>query len=191
MLSSDILDIKGKMLVLVCCAPCCCGVVEFLAENKIDATLFFYNPNIYPQEEYLKRKSEVIRIANLYNVPFIDTDYTPNDYLKITKGLGNCPERGARCEACFSLRLTKTALYARQHKFDYFTSTLGFSRWKDLSQVDKVGRLVEHFTNVPYLDINWRKCGIQERTHNIIKEQQIYEQNYCGCVYSFKNSKHS
>jgi predicted adenine nucleotide alpha hydrolase (AANH) superfamily ATPase len=189
MLSNDILDVKGKILVLVCCAPCCCGVVEFLAKNKIDATLFFYNPNIYPKEEYLKRKNEVIRIANFYNINFIDTDYTPLDYEKATKGLGLCPERGYRCEACFSLRLMKTALYARDYNFDYFTSTLGFSRWKDLSQVDRVGRNVEHITNVDYLDINWRKCGIQERTHEIINEQKIYEQNYCGCIYSYRNKK--
>ena len=189
MLSSDILNINGKILILVCCAPCCCGVVEFIAKNNIDATLFFYNPNIFPQEEYEKRKSEVIKIANLYNIPFIDTDYNPTEYLNATKGLENCPERGERCSACFSLRLTKTAIYARDNNFDYFTSTLAVSRWKSLEQVSRIGTNVSNMIHIPYLDINWRKQGLQERTHKIIKENNIYEQNYCGCPYSIKNKK--
>ncbi len=189
MLSSDLLDMKGKVLLLVCCAPCCAGVVEFIHKNNLDFTLFFYNPNIYPEKEYEKRKQEVIRIAKLYNVPFIDTDYTPQDYVKATIGLGGFPERGPRCEHCFKLRLAKTAIYARDNGFDYFTSTLGFSRWKDLSQVDSAGYDIEELLHIPYLDVNWRKCGIQERTREIIKEQNIYEQNYCGCIYSLKSKQ--
>ena len=186
MLSNDLIDMKGKTLLLVCCAPCCAGVVDFIAEHKLDFTLFFYNPNIYPKEEYIHRKDEVIRLAKLYNLPFIDTDYTPDDYFNSTKGLSQCPERGERCFLCFSLRLLKTAIYARDNGFDYFSSTLGFSRWKDLKQVDTAGFEIEHITNIPYLDVNWRKCGIQERATKVIKDNNIYEQNYCGCVYSFK-----
>ncbi len=189
MLSNDLITIKGKILLLVCCAPCCAGAVDFIAKHKLDITLFFYNPNIYPEEEYIKRKNEVIRLAKLYNISFIDTDYTPTDYQKVTTGLGSCPERGERCFICFSLRLLKTAIYARDNGFDYFTSTLGFSRWKDLNQVDTAGFNVEKKTNVPYLDVNWRKGGIQDRARQVIKENSIYEQNYCGCIYSFKNKK--
>ena len=189
MLSDDIIDMKGKVLLLVCCAPCCSGVVDFIAEHKLDFTLFFYNPNIYPETEYIHRKNEVIRLAKLYNIPFIDSDYNPKDYEKATQGLGVCAERGGRCFMCFSLRLLKTALYAREHNFDYFTSTLGFSRWKDLKQVDSAGFEVEHWSSIPYLDINWRKCGIQERSRKVIKENNIYEQNYCGCIYSLKQGK--
>ena len=178
---------KGKTLILVCCAPCCAGVVDFIAEHNLNFTLFFYNPNIYPEEEYNHRKNEVIRLAKMYNINFIDTDYTPKDYFQSTQGLKSCPERGERCFLCFSLRLLKTALYARDNGFDYFTSTLGFSRWKDLKQVDIAGFNVEHITNVPYLDVNWRKCGIQERARKVVKELNIYEQNYCGCIYSLNN----
>ena len=124
----------------------------------MDFTLFFYNPNIYPKEEYIHRKNEVIRLAKLYNIPFIDSDYEPNVYEKVTRGLGICAERGGLCFICFSLRLLKTALYARSHGFDYFSSTLAFSRWKDINQVDTAGFEVEHRTSMPYLDINWRKC---------------------------------
>lgn len=191
MLSNDILNIKGKILILVCCAPCCCGVVDFIAKNKIDATLFFYNPNIYPEEEYIKRKNEVIRIAKLYNIPFIDTGYTPEDYAQSTIGLGYCEERGKRCDACFLLRLTKTGIYARDNNFDYFTSTLAVSRWKSLEQVSNAGKKAEKISHVPYLDINWRKNGLQETAHNIIKKQEIYEQDYCGCIYSFKKRKNN
>lgn len=189
MLSKDIVDIKGKILVLVCCAPCCCGVVEFLHKNNINATLFFYNPNIYPREEYEKRKSEVLRIADLYHIPVIDTDYTPNDYETATKGLEDCPERGARCSACFFLRLEKTAIYANQNGFDYFTSTLAVSRWKSLEQVDTVAQKVSKLQNFPYLNVNWRREGLQERAREIIEENNIYRQNYCGCIHSFKNRK--
>lgn len=189
MLSNDLLDIKGKVLLLVCCAPCSAGVIDFIAKNNLDFTIFFYNPNIYPEVEYVKRKEEVIRLAKLYNIPFVDTDYSPQDYVKATIGLGSFPERGKRCEQCFKLRLAKTAIYARDNKFDYFTSTLGFSRWKDLNQVNSAGYAVEELYNVPYLDVDWRKCGIQPRTQEIIKEQKIYEQKYCGCIYSLKNNK--
>ena len=175
--------------MLVCCAPCCSGVVDFIAEHKIDMTIFFYNPNIYPRDEYEHRKSEVIRLANLYGIPFIDTDYTPADYLDRVKGFELCPERGERCSICFSLRLMKTALYAKSHGFDYFTSTLGFSRWKDLAQVDSCGTKVSENTGVKYLPVNWRKCGIQERAHKVIHDNQIYEQNYCGCIYSYNATK--
>lgn len=186
MLCNDILDMKGNLLLLVCCAPCCSGVIEFLVKNKIKATVFFYNPNIYPEEEYIKRKDEVLRLVKLYNIPFIDTDYTPKDYVQTTIGYANCKERGARCEACFTLRLVKTAIYARDNNFDYFSSTLGVSRWKDLDQVNRAGRNAELVSNVNYLDINWRKCGLQERSSEIILSNNIYEQDYCGCIYSLK-----
>ena len=186
MLSSDIVNIKDKILILVCCAPCCCGVVEFIAKHNINATLFFYNPNISPKDEYERRKSAVIRIAKLYNVPFIDNDYNPDEYFNAVKGLENCPERGERCSVCFSLRLTKTAIYARDNGFKYFTSTLAVSRWKSLEQVSSVANCVANKIKIPYLDVNWRKQGLQERTREIIKEQSIYEQNYCGCPFSMK-----
>ncbi len=186
MLSNDLIDIKGKVLIIVCCAPCSAGVIEFIAKNKLDYTIFFYNPNIFPETEYIKRKNEVIRLATLYNIPFIDTDYTPQDYNFITKGLGELPERSKRCEQCFRLRLAKTAIFARNNGFDYFTSTLGFSRWKDLNQVNAAGYDVEDMYNISYLDINWRKNGIQPRTQDILEKNNIYKQDYCGCVYSFK-----
>lgn len=189
MLCTDLLNYTGRGLLLVCCAPCCAGAVDFIAKNKVNMTLFFYNPNIYPLDEYEKRKAEVIRLANTYNVPFIDTDYTPSEYMEATKGKGDCPERGERCFLCFKLRLLKTALYAKHNGFDYFTSTLGFSRWKNLSQVDTAGFEVEKITGEKYFDVNWRKSGIQELARRVIRENKIYEQNYCGCIYSFQNSK--
>ena len=185
MLCNDLLNVKGRGLLLVCCAPCVSGAIDFIAKNHIDMTIFFYNPNIYPQSEYLHRKAEVIRLANIYNIPVIDTDYTPDEYLSATSGMENCPERGNRCTVCFTLRLMKTALYAKSHGFDYFTSTLAFSRWKSLAQVDSCGAKVSEQTGVPYLPVNWRKCGIQETSRRVIRENNLYEQNYCGCVYSY------
>lgn len=189
MLCNDLLNVKGRGLLLVCCAPCVSGAIDFIAKNHIDMTIFFHNPNIYPLDEYLHRKAEVIRLAKIYNIPVIDTDYTPDEYLNATKGMAHCPERGSRCTICFTLRLMKTALYAKSHGFDYFTSTLAFSRWKSLAQVDECGAKISAETGVPYLPINWRKCGIQETSRRVIRENNLYEQNYCGCIYSYNAMK--
>jgi predicted adenine nucleotide alpha hydrolase (AANH) superfamily ATPase len=186
MLSSGILEDRGRILLLVCCAPCCCSAVEFMAENKVDATLLFYNPNIYPEAEYEKRKAEVVRIAGLYGVPFVDADYSPEDYVRATVGFGACPERGPRCGACFLLRLMFAAKYAQENGFDCFASTLGFSRFKDSSQVDAAGAMASASYGVPYLDIDWKSGVLPARAAEIIREQKIYRQRYCGCIYSKK-----
>ena len=191
MLCKDLLNIKGKGLLLVCCGPCCSGVVDYIANNNLDITLFFYNPNIYPYEEYIHRKEQVIKLADVYGLKFIDTDYDTDDYYSKIKGFENCKERGERCGICFKLRLLKAANYAKNNGYDYFTSTLGFSRWKDLNQVDSAGFEVEKEVNFKYFDVNWRKCGIQDKAREVIKKYNLYEQNYCGCVYSMKNRKSS
>ncbi len=187
MLCRDLLNKKEKGLLLVCCGPCCAGVVDYIAKEKLNITVFFYNPNIYPETEYNHRKEQVIKLSKLYNIPYIDTDYTPEIYFQKVRGFELCKEKGERCSICFELRLLCTAKYAKLNNFDYFTSTLAFSRWKDLNQVNNIGFKVGKLTGIKYYDINWRKCGIQELARQVVKTNNIYEQNYCGCIYSLKN----
>jgi predicted adenine nucleotide alpha hydrolase (AANH) superfamily ATPase len=163
--------------------------VEKLAKDGAAATLFFHNPNIYPRGEYERRKAEVVKIAGLYKMPLVDTDYRHGDFTAAAKGLEHCPERGGRCAACFLLRLSGAAKYARENGFDSFASTLAFSRWKSFAQVAEAGAKASAIYGVPYLSVDWRKSGLPARAREIVAERGIYRQDYCGCEYSAKTAR--
>ena len=148
-------------------------------------TVLFYNPNIQPQSEYIRRLEENRRICQLFDVPFIDLEYNPDFWKKMTKGLENEPEKGKRCDICFYIRLKKTAEFAKAHGFTRISSVLGISRWKNFDQVCRAGKLVEEETGIPYDETNWRKNGGLERTERLSKEHQLYRQKYCGCKVKF------
>jgi predicted adenine nucleotide alpha hydrolase (AANH) superfamily ATPase len=190
MSNGDVSKIKGRILMLACCAPCCCAVAEKFALDGVDATLFFHNPNIYPAAEYEKRKAEAERVAKFYKMPFTASAYVPEEFKAAASGLEGCLERGERCAACFLLRMKRTARYAKAHGFDCFTSTLAFSRWKSQEQVAKAGGTAAEIHGVPYVHIDWRKGGaLPARAREIIKERGIYEQEYCGCEYSVRGKR--
>lgn len=176
---------KDKLLLLSCCAPCSVGVISDLKEQGVDFTVLFYNPNIQPQSEYIRRLEENRRICQLFDVPFIDLEYNPDFWKKMTKGLENEPEKGKRCDICFYIRLKKTAEFAKAHGFTRISSVLGISRWKNFDQVCRAGKLVEEETGIPYDETNWRKNGGLERTERLSKEHQLYRQKYCGCKVKF------
>lgn len=129
---------KQKFLLHTCCAPCSIAIVDEL-KGKFELTVFFYNPNIYPAEEYLKRKAEVIKICNEWNVPMVDMDYEFDYWNAAVKGLEKEPETGARCPVCFKLRLAKTAEYAVKNKFDYFGTSLTGGRNKKAEVINPIG----------------------------------------------------
>lgn len=157
--------------------------------SGIDFTVFFYNPNIHPKEEYEIRKSENIRYARKKNIPFIDADYDCDQWFKRAKGLEREPERGKRCSVCFDMRFERAALYAVEHGFKVFTSSLGISRRKDMNQVNQSGiRAASHYPNIVYWTHNWRKKGGSQRKHDIAKQEQFYKQEYCGCSYSLRDT---
>ena len=170
-----------KLLLLSCCAPCSVGVITELAEKGQDFTVMFFNPNIKPKSEYLRRLEENKRICQELNVPFIEGDYVPERWQKATKGLENEPERGKRCDICFYLRLKAGAEYAKAHGFTRMTSVFGISRFKDFDQVCRAGQKVENETGIPYDTTNWRKNGGLERSESLSKEKKLYRQQYCGC----------
>ena len=135
---------EKKLLLHSCCAPCAGEIMEALVASNIDTTIFFYNPNIHPIEEYELRKEENVRFAKKLGMPIIDADYDRDDWFKRTKGQENEPERGKRCTTCFDMRFERTARYAAENNFDIISSTLGISRWKDMNQINDSGaRFIE------------------------------------------------
>ena len=179
---------EKKLLLHSCCAPCAGEVMEALAASDIDTTIFFYNPNIHPVEEYELRKEENVRFAKKLGMPIIDADYDRDDWFKRTKGQENEPERGKRCTTCFDMRFERTARYASENNFDIISSTLGISRWKDMNQINDSGVRSSKPHNVPYWDFNWRKKGGSSRMLELSKKENFYQQEYCGCVYSLRDT---
>ena len=156
--------------------------------NGVRPTIFYYNPNIWPREEYEIRKSESKRHAEGLGIEWIDGDYDHQVWRMDVCGLENQPERGLRCEQCFTLRLTETARRAQKLGFRYFATTLASSRWKSLEQIERAGRMAEQ--TVPgtvFWAQNWRKGGLQERRNQLLKENQFYNQQYCGCEFSARS----
>lgn len=180
---------EKKVLLHTCCAPCSCSILARMIESGITLTVYFYNPNIYPIEEYEHRKKEVIRYAQKMKVPVVDADYENDRWLHAVAGHEEEAERGRRCAICFEMRLEKTAEYAVAHGFKVFATSLGISRWKDLEQVNRAGRhAASLFPGLIYWEHNWRLGGGQERMERISKEEGLYRQNYCGCLYSLRES---
>lgn len=180
---------KNKLLLHSCCAPCAGAVMEKLVFSEIDFTIFFYNPNIHPRKEYDLRKEENIRFAKKYSIPFIDADYDPHNWFAKAKGMEQEPERGIRCTMCFDMRFYYTALYAHQNHFPVFTSSLGISRWKDMNQINSCGiKAASYFTDLIYWVYNWRKQGGSQRMLEISKTEHFYQQEYCGCAYSLRDT---
>ena len=179
---------EKKLLLHSCCAPCAGEVMEALSASDIDTTIFFYNPNIHPIEEYEIRKQENIRFAKKLGMPIIDADYDRDEWFERTKGQENEPERGDRCSTCFDMRFEKTAQYASENDFDLISSTLGISRWKDMDQINVSGSRSSALFNIPYWDFNWRKKGGSLRMLELSKREGFYQQEYCGCVYSLRDT---
>ena len=179
---------EKKLLLHSCCAPCAGEVMEALAASDIDTTIFFYNPNIHPIEEYEIRKDENIRFAQKLGIPIIDADYDRDEWFERTKDQKNEPERGKRCSTCFDMRFERTAQYASDNDFDLISSTLGISRWKDMDQINASGVRSSAPYNIPYWDFNWRKKGGSSRMLELSKRESFYQQEYCGCVYSLRDT---
>jgi len=180
---------KKKLLLHSCCAPCSGEVMENLLKCGIDYTIFFYNPNIHPLKEYELRKNENIRFAEKHHVPFVDGDYDRDEWFRRAKGMEMEPERGIRCTMCFDMRFERTALYAHEHGFPIFSSSLGISRWKNMEQINESGvKAASHYPKMLYWTYNWRKDGGSQRMIEISKREEFYQQEYCGCAFSLRDT---
>ena len=180
---------ESSLLLHSCCAPCAGEVMEAVAASDIDTTVYFYNPNIHPIEEYELRKEENKRYCEALNFKFIDADYDKDNWFDRIKGLEDEPERGERCTKCFDMRFERSALFAHENNFSLFATNLGISRWKDLDQVNNSGlRAANRYDNLAFWDFNWRKQGGSSRMIEISKREEFYQQEYCGCVYSLRDT---
>lgn len=182
-------DGEKKVLIHSCCAPCSGELMELMVENGIDLTIFFYNPNIHPKKEYEIRKNENIRFAEKLGIDFVDGDYNVQDWFYNAVGMEDEPERGKRCTMCFDMRFIRTAQYAKENGFRIFTSSLGISRWKNMDQINDCGLHAADFVgDVKYWTYNWRKHGGAARMYDIAKRENFYKQEYCGCIYSLRDT---
>ncbi len=180
---------ETKILLHSCCAPCSGDVISRMVDSGLDITIFFYNPNIHPIKEYRLRKDENIRYAEKLGIEFIDADYDVQEWFKRAKGLEWEPEKGKRCTMCFDMRFERTALHASENGFNVFTSSLGISRWKDMNQINDSGtRAASHYEGIDYWTYNWRSFKGSERMYDIAKDEKFYAQQYCGCVFSLRDS---
>ena len=178
---------EHRILLHSCCAPCSSAIIECLIDNNIKPVMLFFNPNIYPSAEYETRKEEAKRFATLKNIDFIDADYNYNAWKEEMKGLEDEPERGNRCLKCFYYRLSYTAKYAKEHGLKVFTTYLASSRCKILEQINKACRLAaSQYEVTMFCEHNWRKGGLQELRNQLLKENNFYNQRYCGCEFSLK-----
>ncbi|MBR4481279.1 MAG: epoxyqueuosine reductase QueH [Prevotella sp.] len=179
-----------EVLLHACCAPCSSAIVEWMLAHDVRPTIFYYNPNIFPLEEYEIRKNESKRHAESLGVRWIDGDYDHDHWLEGVCGLEGEPERGLRCQQCFTLRLKAAAQEAKRLGIQYFATTLASSRWKSLEQIERAGRQAEQAVEgTTFWAQNWRKGGLQERRNQLLKEYGFYNQQYCGCEFSQRPQK--
>ena len=202
-----------RVLLHACCAPCSSAIVEWLLAHDITPVIYYYNPNIYPREEYEIRKNESKRHAESLGILWIDDDQLRNNRLSLSEirtgasrpcgyeemhtswrqavcGLENEPERGKRCEACFYHRLLATARKAQELGIPFFATTLASSRWKNLEQINAAGdKAAAEINGVHFWAQNRRKEGLQERRNELLKEYRFYNQLYCGCEFSQRSQQ--
>lgn len=186
-----------KVLLHACCAPCSSAILEWLLGHGIEPVIYYYNPNIYPREEYEIRKAESQRQAKSSGIRWIEGlppcdspekseqawGKAHSEWLEAVRGLENEPERGKRCEQCFYYRLQATARQAQKSGIEWFATTLASSRWKNIDQVNSAGIQAAR-ENVHFWAQNWRKDGLQERRNALLREYKFYNQLYCGCEFS-------
>ena len=176
-----------KLFLHSCCAPCSSYVLEYLSKY-FEITVFFYNPNISPREEYEKRVEEIRRMISqmefLHPVNFVEGDYIPQDFYQMAKGLEDVPEGGKRCFKCYRLRMEEAAKLAAEGGFDYFTTTLSISPLKNAQKINEIGEELEQLYQVKHLPSDFKKKNGYKRSIELSAEFGLYRQNYCGCVFS-------
>ena len=185
-------DELPSLLLHSCCGPCSSYVLEYLSKY-FKVTVLYFNPNIYPEEEFLHRQSEQKRIISELpvenKVSFMESEYNYNDFLSAAKGFENEREGGARCDKCFRLRLKKTAQLAAENGFDYFTTTLSVSPHKNSQLLNLIGEELGEEYGVKHLPADFKKREGYKRSIELSKQYDLYRQNYCGCEFSLRQAQ--
>lgn len=176
-----------KLLIHSCCAPCSSYVIEYLSKY-FQITIFYYNPNIHPEEEYIRRVQEQKDFINEFKcenkVEFLKGKYDIDKFFNMAKGMEDLEEGGERCFNCYRMRLEETAKLAKERGFDYFTTTLSISPYKNAEKLNSIGRELEEKYRVRYLYSDFKKKNGYKRSIELSNEYGLYRQDYCGCVYS-------
>lgn len=179
---------KNKLLLHACCAPCSSAVLERISKY-FDITILYYNPNITEPEEYEKRLNEIenfVKKLNLKNIKVLRGRYNPKEFFDISVGLEKEKERGKRCYKCYELRLKETAKAAEELNFDYFTTTLSISPYKNSKWLNEIGENLNKEFKPTYLYADFKKKNGYKRSIELSQEYGLYRQDYCGCIYSKK-----
>ena len=176
-----------RLFLHSCCAPCSSYVLEYLSKY-FEITVFFYNPNISPKEEYEKRVEEIRRMIGEMNfihpVKLVEGTYDPQIFFRMAKGLEQVPEGGERCFRCYRLRMEEAAKLAKEGGYDYFTTTLSISPLKNAPKINEIGEELAEIYGVAHLPSDFKKKNGYKRSIELSHEYDLYRQNYCGCVYS-------
>lgn len=185
------LKMRPRLLLHSCCGPCSSSVLMLLSKY-FDIDVFYYNPNIYPYEEYVKRENEQKRLLlNLENINFIKASYDSDEYNKIIEGLEGEKEGGMRCYKCIMMRMEKSCLYAKNNNYDYFTTTLSVSPHKNSKMINEIGYMLEEKYGVPYLYSDFKKKDGYKKSIELSRKYGLYRQDYCGCKVSLNFRKNS
>ena len=185
------LNNKKTLLLHACCATCSSAVLERIAEY-FDITILYYNPNITEKEEYEKRLQELEKFVNeinLDNIKVMPGRYQPEEFFEMSKGLEQEKERGKRCYQCYRLRLEETAKIAEQQNFDFFTTTLSISPYKNSKWLNEIGVDLDKKYQSTYLYADFKKKNGYKRSIELSKQYNLYRQDYCGCIYSKKEKE--
>lgn len=183
----EIQDKVPKLFIHSCCAPCSTYVIEYLSQY-FELTVFYYNPNIWPRDEYQLRAKEQRRLikemTTKYPVQLLVGDYEPDLFFEGAKGLEQEPECGSRCSMCYELRLQKTGEMAVKYQSDFFATTLTISPMKKSKTLNDIGERIAEEVGVTYLSTDFKKKGGFQRSTVLSEEYNLYRQNFCGCIYS-------
>lgn len=172
----------NRLLLHSCCAPCSSSVIEKL-KGDFSLTVLFYNPNIEPYVEYTKRKEEQIKLLKKLNIDYLEIDYLNEEFINKVIGFEKEKEGGRRCWLCYELRLEKTAELAKKYNFNYFTTTLTVSPYKNSKIINEIGKNLEEKYQVKYLISDFKKEDGYKKSIELSKKYNLYRQNYCGCLY--------
>lgn len=177
--------VKPSLLLHVCCAPCSTRVIDLL-RGAFEVTAFFYNPNIFPPAEYLRRAQEADRLCQRLGVGFIAGDYDAHRWSQRMRGRERDHEGGAHCSVCFRIRLTKTSTVAEEGGFDYFATTLTISPHKDARAINRIGEKVVRGRKTKFYPADFKKGDGFKKSCQLSRRYGLYRQDYCGCVFSLR-----
>src|SRR3989339_699092 len=173
-----------RILLHTCCAPCGGYVIKKLQSMGYEVTVFYYNPNVFPEDEYKLRLNEAKRFCAKEKVDLIEGGYNYNEWKQKIKGFENEPEKGHRCEICIGLRLLETAQVAIENEFEAFATTLTISPHKSAEMVNKIGHEATTLYNIKFVDNVWRKEDGFKKSCDLAEKESFHRQDYCGCEFS-------